>query len=367
MFIHSNSGPRSTRRVTASAAARLCPGPATGRPLVLFAALLFVATAGASQPTALPTALIGEPYPATGPDRPPPAETIIAQVWYVNHLRAVRQFGLIHRGNRYAFLVYRSPGGRYRFRTLERMLKNDFPADSGILARDLAVFYYPLAVRGSGILITDYLDPDKSQSVQVWLPALRKVRRFPAPQHDDAYAGTVWTLGDVSLRKPQHERHRLLRTERFAVADGGPTLHRMALPADRVPNRLAIEAPDDAELDRVADRLCYVVRSQTRFDDYWYDYRVSWIDVASFADYRTLYYKDDRLVKVVDRLWRPMRGVPPNPDMADPRAQYWKVWYGKNLLTGYETMAVVPDGLAVWNGDIPDATWTESYLRRLRR
>ena len=312
-------------------------------------------------------AVIGERYPDGDPAHPPPADQIIAQVWYVNHLRSVRQFGIIHEGRRYPYLVYRNRRGKFRFRTLDRMLKNDFPADSGILAKDLATFYYPLAVRGTGILITDYLDPDKSQSVQVWLPALRKVRRFPQPAHEDAYAGSDWTLGDVSLRKPWHESHRLLRVERLGEADGGPSLHMIDLAGARGRPYFATDLPDPAELGSLAGRQCYVVRSDTHFKDFWYDYRISWIDTERYADYRTLYYKGGKQVKIIDRLWRPMRNTPPNPDIDDPRAQYWTLWYGKDLLSGHESMAVIPDGLSVWNGAIPDSTWTESYLRRLRR
>jgi len=312
-------------------------------------------------------AVIGERYPQGSPEDPPPAAEIIAQVWYVNHLRAARQFGVIHQGQRYPYLVYRNRGGKYRFRTLDRMLNNDYPPESGILARDIAVFHYPLAVRGTGILITDYSDPARSQSVQVWLPALRKVRRFPQPAHDDAYAGSDWTLGDVSLRKPEHESHRLLRIERFAEAEGGPMLGSIELPVGRNRPAFAIDPPDAAALSVASDRLCYVVRSDTHFEDFWYDYRISWIDTERYADYRTLYYRQGKLVKVIDRLWRPMRNTPPNPDIDDPRAQFWTLWYGRNLLTGHESMAVIPDGLSVWNGDIPDSTWSESYLRRLRR
>ena len=338
--------------------------PATSLPGI--AAWLLLAWLTGANAAATDPGIIGEHYPDGDADHPPPAEEIIAQVWYVNHLRAVRKFGIIHQGERYPYLVYRSRRGQYRFRTLDRMLKNDFPADSGILAKDIAIFYYPMAVRGTGILITDYRTPGKSQSVQVWLPALRKVRRFPQPAHDDAYAGSDWTLGDVSLRKPKHEIHELLRVEPFAKADGGGgTLHTIALPAAQRRHPFTDYVPEPS--DEFRDRRCYVVRSHTRFKDFWYDYRISWIDTERYADYRTLYYKDDKLIKIVDRLWRPMKNRPPNPDIDDPRAVYWTLWYGKNLRSGHESMAVIPPGLSVWNTDIPDSTWTESYLRRLRR
>lgn len=311
---------------------------------------------------AVRTQTIGEHYPAGTPN----AEAIIAQVWFVNHLRAVRKYAIVHQGDLYPYLVYRSKRGKYRFRTLERFLKNDFPAESGILAKDIAIFYYPMAVRGTGFLITDFTDSDRSQILQVWLPALRKVRRFPQPNHDDAYAGSDWTFGDVSLRKPRHETHRLLRVEPFAEAEGGGgILHTITIPEAQRRHPFTAYVPESS--DEFKDRLCYVVESTTKFPDFWYDHRVSWIDRETFADYRTLYYRGGELIKIVDRHWRRMRNHPGGPDIEDPRGLYWTMWYGKNLRSGHETMAVIPPRASIWNQDIPDSTWTEANLRKLRR
>jgi len=299
------------------------------------------------------------------PPADPRGEEIIAQVWYVNHLRAVRNFGIVDTGAAIPYLVYKTRRDQYRFRTLERFLKNDHPAKSGVLSQDMAVFYFPQAIRGTGILITDFADPDRNQLLQIWLPALRKVRRFPEPNQDDAYAGSDWTYGDVSLRKPNDERHQLLRVEPFdAAAAGGGEIHVIPIPEQVRPDFVAYVPTSSSEF---RGRECYVVKSSTKFDDFWYDYRVSWVDRETFADYRTLYYKDGALVKIIDRNWQPMRAYPPNGDVADPRAQYWSLWYGKTLATGHESMAVIPPGSARWNADFPDSTWSEAQLRRLRR
>jgi hypothetical protein len=304
---------------------------------------------------------IGAVYPAGVPS----AEDIIAQVWYVNHFRAVRNYAVRKQGDAITYLVYRSADGKYRLRTLERYLNNDFPPDSDILAKDLAVFHYPPAVSGTGLLIVDYRDPDRSQSLTVWLPALRKPRRFNQPNHEDAYAGTDWTFGDVSLRKPQHETHELLRTEPFAqAAGGGGRLHVIEVPPTE---RKSFMRALPTGSDEFRDRRCYVVKSTTKFKDYWYDYRISWIDAETFADYRTLYYRGDTLVKLVDRDWQPMRGHGPSPDMTDPRAQFWVMWYGKTYATGHETMAVIPPDVSQWNVDIPDETWSLKFLERGHR
>ena len=115
------------------------------------------------------------------------------------------------------------------------------------------------------------------------------------------------------------------------------------------------------------NRECYVVKSSTRFKDFWYDYRISWIDTETFADYRTLYYKNNQLVKWVDRLWRPMQGHEGSPDLDDPRAQYWVMWYGKTLMTGHETMAIIPPAVSVWNETIDNSFWSLQTLEKLKR
>jgi hypothetical protein len=307
------------------------------------------------------SAAVDVPYPSGTPS----AADIIAQVWYVNHFRAVKKFAIRKQGKDITHLIYRNGEGKYRFRTLERFLKNDFPADSAILAQDMAIFRYPSAVNGTAFLITDPADAQRSQELVVWLPALRKPRRFTQPSHDDAYAGTDFNFDDVALRRPEHETHKLLRTERFSQAEeGGGKLHVIEVPPEQQQDFMGFKPTPHTEF---AQRDCYVVESTTTFKDYWYDYRVSWIDTETFADYRTLSYKNGKLVKIIDRDWRPMRNHPGSPDMADPRAQFWTMWYGKTLATGHESMAVIPSTVSEWNTDIPDDFWSVSYLERTQR
>jgi len=294
----------------------------------------------------------------------PSAEEIIRQVWFVNHLRAVDRYALRKKGDAIAYLVYRNADNKYRFRTLERFLRNDFPPDDGIIAQDLTIFHYPTSVRGTGILITDYIDPDRSQDLRIWLPALRKVRRFAEPNHDDSFAGTDWTYGDVSLRKPHHETHQVIRIEKFGQSPGGARLNIIDVDLGEKPPFMNY-SPEATE--EFGNRYCYVVKSSTKKRDYWYDYRVSWVDIDTFADYRTLYYKDEKEIKLIDRNWQPMNGRSGLKDVEDPRALYWVMWYGKNLVTGHETMAVIPPSVGEWNTDIPDSTWSIRNLERSRR
>ena len=292
------------------------------------------------------------------------AEQIITHTWFVNHFRAVNNYAVKEIGNEITWLAYKSRRGKFRFRTLERFLYNEQDPSKETFSKDLVVFHYPGAVDGTGILINDYADNAKQQSVNVWLPALRKPRRFAQPSHEDAYAGTDWTFGDVSLRKPFHELHELLRKENFAQAEGGNTLRMVTVPED-MKKPFMNWLPDQSML--TIDRYCYVVKSTTHFKDFWYDYRISWIDTETFADYRTLYYKNNELVKWVDRLWLPMRNHEGSPDIDDPRAQFWVMWYGKTMRTEHETMAIVPPVVNVWNEEVDNNFWSLQTLEKLKR
>jgi hypothetical protein len=200
------------------------------------------------------------------------------------------------------------------------------------------------------MLIVDYVDDDKSQSYSIWLPALRKIRRFAQPAHDDAWGGSDFTFGDVTLRKPMHETHELLGTETFDACLG-------AMPD--VDSRYLEEIPQ-ASCDHKGKEV-YKLKSTTKFENWWYDDRISYVDTETFADYRTEYFKDGVLVKVIDRDWASM-------GMEDPRAQSWKYWYGKTLKTGHETWAVIPQEVVVVDSDERDEDfWTERTLRRIRR
>jgi hypothetical protein len=302
------------------------------------------------------------PYPSN-PDSLT-ADEIITHTWFVNHFRAVNNYAVKQNGEEITWLAYKTRTGKFRFRTLERFLYNEQDRSKEIFSKDLVVFHYPGAIDGTGILINDYVDTSKQQSVNIWLPALRKPRRFAEPSHEDAYAGTDWTFGDVSLRKPTHETHELLRKENFSEAEGGNVLRTVDIPEDQ--NKPFMNWLPDQSMLKV-DRECHVIKSTTKFKDFWYDYRISWIDTRTFADYRTLYYKNNKLIKWVDRLWLPMRNHKTSPDIDDPRAQYWVMWYGKTLRTGHETMAIVPPDVNVWNGDIDSNFWSLQTLEKLKR
>jgi hypothetical protein len=95
-------------------------------------------------------------------------------------------------------------------------------------------------------------------------------------------------------------------------------------------------------------------------EDWWYDHRIRWVDAESFADYRSLYFKDGELVKRLDKDWQ-------SAGLEDPRALYWHYWYARDPRRGDEAVAVAPAGSVAWNLPLPARLWSESTLRRLKR
>ncbi len=292
------------------------------------------------------------PYPAGAPS----ATEIAAQVYFVNHFYALDNYSIQKHGeNLITVIINRAEGGSPTTNTVERYLNNVYN-DGVIKAKDLTIFRSG-KMRGTGMLITDYVDDSKSQQYIIWLPALRKARRFDEPAHQDAWGGSDFTFGDVYLRKPHHETHELLGSEIFAGCLGF-----MQIPTEQR-NQYMQELPEKASCAPQGRRV-YKLKSTTQFSNWWYDYRISYIDTQSFADYRTEYFKNDKPIKFIDRDWNPLPGY----KGTDPRAIAWGYWYGRNLETQHETWAVIPPAVVYFNSnDFDESLWSERTLSKIRR
>jgi hypothetical protein len=290
------------------------------------------------------------PYPTGGNLT---ADQIIEQTYFVNHFYAFDNYAITQQGRDITVLLIKSEGKKPTTNTLERYLSNSYAADDAIKAQDLAIFRSG-KLKGTGMLITDYQDDAKSQSYMIWLPALRKIRRFAEPAHDDAWGGSDFTFGDVALRKPFHEKHELLGTETF-----NDCLGYMAIGEDEQ-TRYTKGLPTSGACEHKGKKV-YKVKSTTNFENWWYDYRVSYIDSKTFADYRSEYFKGGEQVKVIDRNWVPLG------KSDDPRAVGWGYWYGKTLATGNQTWAVIPPNVNQVNATYDDDWWSEKTLRKIKR
>lgn len=282
-------------------------------------------------------------------------DELAAQVWFVNHFLSFDQFGINKKGRKkVTVLVNKSKDKKPTTITVTRFLNNVIEGDeAGIVkAKDLAIFHSG-KLKGVGMLITDYVDPAKSQQYAVWLPALRKVRRFGQPGHDDSWGGTDFTFGDVVLRKPHHETHEITGTETFNDCLGFVALKKGEK------NRYMKKLPTEGSC-KPKGKDVYVLKSTTKYENWWYDYRVSYVDKQSFADYRTEFFKDGQHIKTIDRDWG-------EAQLDDPRSVTWGYWYGTTLATGHETWAYIPPEVVEYNTGHPQKMWTEKTLRKIKR
>jgi len=297
------------------------------------------ATAGVSRDLAYPTGA-------------QTADQIADQVYFVNHFYALKNFGIGKKGKTITAIISRSKGKEPITLTVERYLNNDY-SDGVTAAKDIAIFKSG-KLKGTGMLITDFVDPAKSQTYAIWIPALRKIRRFAEPAHDDAWGGTDFTFGDVTLRKPNHETHELLGTETFAGC-----LEKMDVPKKQR-NKYTKKLPKETSCVSKGKDV-YKLKSTTKKSNWWYDHRVSYVDTKTFADYRTEFFKGGNKIKVIDRDWQSL-------GMDDVRAQYWGYWYGKTFSTGHETWAVIPKKIVKTDDKKKKASfWTEKTLRKIKR
>ncbi len=286
------------------------------------------------------------PYP-TGT---PTAQDIANQIYFVNQFHGFKRYAIVKKGKKITVILNKPKGKKAKTLTVERYKKNDWD-DPAIRSKEIAIFRSG-KLRGTGMLIVDFADDSKPQSYSIWLPALRKIRRFAQPALDDSWGGTDFTFGDVILRKPFHDTHELLGKETFddclGAIEGAKTkwLKEMPKPSCK---------PKGKEV--------YKLKSTTKFDNWWYDYRITYVDAKTFADYRTEYFKNGEKIKVIDRDWIPLG------DGKDPRNQGWGYWYGKTLKTGHQTWAIIPKEVTLVDDQVkkPDSFWSEKSLRKIKR
>ena len=288
------------------------------------------------------------PYPGKSPS----ADEVAAQVYYVNHSFAVKNLFIERKGKTHiTVLASKAEGKRVQTNTLGRFLNNDY--DDGVVrSKDIAMFHSG-KLSGTGMLIADFVDDAKSQSYAIYLPELKKVRRFEEPRHDDSWGDTDFTFGDVYLRKPGHEIHELL-----GMTDLDDCLGAMKL-SEKEKRRKYLKQLAPPQCEHKGKRV-HRLKSSTKFKDWWYDYRISYVDTKTFADYRTVYFKDGKKIKLIDRDWTSM-------GLEDPRGQYWRYWYGKNLVTNHETMVSVPEQFVSWNREADPSLWTEESMMNMGR
>jgi hypothetical protein len=247
-------------------------------------------------------------------------------------------------------IASRAGGRKPGVQTFDTYINNS-PEDPALESLHLAVLTSGQA-RGTGVLFTRYADRARGATITMWLPALRKIRRINEPAHEDVWFGTNLTYGELVLLRPEDEDHELL---------GEATLE------DCLPAMVL----DEAEIDRHTTDLpgpqcdhrgkpVYLLKSTTRFQNWWYDYHVSEVDKTTFAMYRTTYFKGGEKVKTVVVDWQSL-------DQPDPRIAWPRYIYAVTHTDGKDSLVYVPRATISLNVDLPDSFWSEKTLQAYAR
>ena len=284
------------------------------------------------------------------PQGEPTANELIRQVYYLNHLYTFHRLPLEQQMAGMNVIVKKEVGKKPRTIVAERHLNATYN-NGRIKSRELVYFHYG-ASRGTGMLITDHVDEQRSIGYRVGLPPLRKLRAMPTPALEDLWGGSDFTFADVRLRRPTDEWHQLLGTVTF------DRCIRTLLLSDDETNRWSKQRPQKSCAH--TGKRVYVVKSYPKYKRANYDYRISYIDTENFGDYLVAFYQGDRLVKEIEKDWQSM-GTP------DPRGVYWNHWYAKNYQTGHQSLVFILRNGMRYSADGDNRFWSDRTMRRFNR
>lgn len=284
------------------------------------------------------------------------AEEIASQVYTAAHGGLVRNALSKRQGREVAVVVNRAPQS---MRTQNRVpgvqtfdtYVNNSPQDPAIETLQMAILTSG-KTKGTGVLFTRFTEIGKGAMISMWLPALRKIRRINEPSHEDVWFGTNLTYGELVLRGPEDEVHELLGEGKVEGCLGAMELQ----PWEKNRYTMHLPGPQCAHIGKPV----YLLKSTTKFKNWWYDYHISEIDKRTFALYQTVYYKNGEKIKTVYIDWQSL-------DQPDPRITYPRYIYAVTHADGKDSMVYVPRSTISLNVDLADDFWSEDTLRTYGR
>jgi len=280
-------------------------------------------------------------------------DELLERSWRVDHFRAFDNLLIGYRNKPDMVLLSQGPRSSTRIDS-ERLIQLR-PKNPQLEARDLVIFKSG-KLRGTGILVDDY-GPRKPMQIRMWLPALRKVRRFSEPDQDDIWGGSHLTYGDLYLRRPEDETHRLVEGREFpdCLEDAAAIGRRWAN------RRLKRQMAPWCGLKE--KKLLWVESRPLRPSPH-YDRRLRLIDADSGAEYQSEHFIGKRLVKRLQKNWQP--AAPGRQD-----GLVWTFWsvrlFDEAGEVEAESLAWVPLEAYEWNRKLKPSLWSEKTLRRIKR
>jgi outer membrane lipoprotein-sorting protein len=148
--------------------------------------------------------------------------------------------------------------GQTRVRKIQQ-----FSKDMGDTEKSIMFFQSPADVKNTSFMNWSY-DSDKSDDQWIYLPALKRVKRISSDSKSDYFMGSDFTYDDLGDRKLNADTHKFLKEE------------------------------------TVSDKVCYVIESISKSEDYIYSKTITWIDKSNFVGVKKEFYDEDEdLLKIL--------------------------------------------------------------------
>lgn len=278
------------------------------------------------------------------------ANEIAKQVYFVNHQFYLKNQILKSKKKKSLLIVKKPYGKKPMVLRVERFLNNDYK-DGLIKSKDLIIFLSG-SLKGTGVLAKEFRDESKSLDIRMWFPALRKVRRMAEPSKNMGYsAADVAFLEEAKLRRLSDDVYTLMGSQEMTFH-----LKQMQIPKLQL-NRFTKQLP---QKKKSITRKVYILKAKPN-ESAWYDYRIDYVDTKHFVTYRTKFYLDGKVVKIIDRQWKKITSL------KDERAYMWYYWYSVNPETKFETVNFVPKSIVKNNSKkYKSSFWSERTLRKLK-
>jgi len=278
------------------------------------------------------------------------ANEIAKQVYFVNHQFYLKNQILKSKKKKSLLIVKKPYGKKPMVLRVERFLNNDYK-DGLIKSKDLIIFLSG-SLKGTGVLAKEFRDESKSLDIRMWFPALRKVRRMAEPSKNMGYsAADVAFLEEAKLRRLSDDVYTLMGSQEMTFH-----LKQMQIPKSQL-NRFTKKLP---QKKKSITRKVYILKAKPN-ESAWYDYRIDYVDTKHFVTYRTKFYLDGKVVKIIDRQWKKITSL------KDERAYMWYYWYSVNPETKFETVNFVPKSIVKNNSKkYKSSFWSERTLRKLK-
>ena len=278
------------------------------------------------------------------------AKEIAKQVYFVNHQLYLNNQILKSTRKNSILIVRKEKNKKPMLLRAERYLNNDY-SDGITKSKDMVIFLSG-SLKGTGVLAREFVDGSKSLEIRMWFPALRKVRRMAEPSKNMGYsAADVAFLEEAKLRRLNEDVYELINKTTLTFNFKEMKINTSDL------NRFSKLLPQNQKSLKAE---VYIVKATPK-EDAWYDYRIDYVDCEHFTTYRTKFYVDGKIVKIIDRQWEKIAML------KEKRAYMWRYWYSVNPETGFETVNYIPKAIIKNNAKSYKASfWSERTLKKIK-